>query len=148
MPGKTNSYQSRLRRPHSVTFLSLVGLIFAGFYLTRVFVVLRHWSFWETQYLPNANAYLLVTGMVWGILFFWLAIGLLSGRRGSARLLKIVTPLYVAYYWLERIVLSRLTSSSSSWLFSLGITLAGMVLVYWLLSRAAVKLYLGDDAHE
>lgn len=148
MADQNLTQQTRLHRPRSVTILSLVVLFFSGFYLTRTYVVLRNWTFWESQFLPYANIYLLVTGLVWGILFFGLAAGLWFGNSWSGRLLKIVMLLYIAFYWIERIFIEQQTSGGSNWLFVLVVTLAGLVLVFWLLSRPAVSRYVGEKTNE
>lgn len=148
MPDTPSLQRSWLRRPRSVTFLSLFVLICSGFYLTRVFVILRSWSFWEEQYLPYASYYLLVTGLVWGLIFLGLAAGLWFGKKGAGRILRAVTLVYLGYYWIERIFLSRNTPTTSNWPFLLGITLATLALIYWLLSRPAARQYLGEDTHE
>ncbi|RMF44741.1 MAG: hypothetical protein D6755_08860 [Anaerolineae bacterium] len=132
------------RRPLSVTILALGVLTLAALYLTRIEAALRHWDTLQTYALPGAAWYLLVSGMIWSLLFGFLGVRLLRGSPQTGRFLRLTVVLYTVIQWLERVYLRARTPAVHNTAFWLLLTLLGLLWVFWTLSQPGAKLYLGE----
>lgn len=130
-------------RPRSATFLALGVFIFSGYYYTRVYVIIRNWDFWESNLLPGANIYLLMSGIIWGSIFLSLAIGTWFGYYWGQTGLQLVAPIYVIYYWIERFFAARLGGFSSSWYLLAMLQILIIAWLYWTLARPSTIQFFG-----
>jgi hypothetical protein len=131
-------------RPFSVTILAVVVLTLSVYYFTRWIVILRSWNFWAANLLPNSDWYLLLSGLVWGMIFLVGAAGLWLGWAPARKGMLILAPVYTAYLWIERFVLAQINHSSPNWPFFLIVTTLTFVWTYWVLFRKSAKQFFGE----
>jgi hypothetical protein len=135
------------KRPKNVTWLAVGVLSLWIVYLTRVGSTIQEWDFLSTLPLSAPPAYLLASGLTWSILPLPVLWGLLAGKRWAPKAMIGFAVLYVLYYWLEQWLVKSNPLRTINWPFSLGATIILLVLVFWILSRQAVKNYFGYN-HE
>jgi hypothetical protein len=58
---------------------------------------------------------------------------------------KKVGGLYGLYYWMERWLVESNPLRTTNWPFTLAATIILFILVFWILSRKAVKSYFGEN---
>ena len=131
--------------PKSVTWLAVGVLSLWIVYLTRVGSTLQQWDYLSTLPLSVPPAYLLASGLVWSILPLPVLWGLLAGEKWASKAVAGFAILYGLYYWLERWLVESNPLRTTNWPFSLAVTIALLVLVFWILSRKAVKSYFGEN---
>jgi len=136
----------RPRRPFSVTLLALGVLILAGLNLNRFVEAIRLWDF-LSQLLLVSPFYLAVTGFVWALAGFPIAIGLWRGWHWAPRLTRWAVLAYLLYYWLDRLFVENQVGRQANLPFATGATLVILVLVFWILSLRKVKAFFGET-HE
>jgi hypothetical protein len=131
------------RRPFLVTVLAIVVLSITIIQLVRLIDALASWDF-----LANLNGapplYFALTGLIWfvlGAILFW---GLWSGNPRAPLAARILTVLFLAYHWVEKIISIRQGNQFENWLFTLGITLLVFIFIFWTLSRLDAKTYFGE----
>ena len=141
-----------IRRPASVTLLTLGVLIITGLNLTRFVLSLHYWSFLASQ--PGISPlYLAISGMVWtlgGLVLIW---GLWRPKSWAPRLMEAVALTYALYYWLDLLFLRDhpLRGATpaigivlpTNWQFSAGVTIVCLAFMVWTLGRHSVKAYFG-----
>ena len=139
-------------RPFSVTLLALGVLTIASLNLVRLILALRQWSFLAS--LPaESPLYLVLTALIWitaGGPLIW---GLWTGKSWSPARCRAFTLAYAVYFWLERLFLFGRPSDSfgspslaylpGQGLFSAGVTLFLLVLVFWILRRPGARKFFG-----
>ena len=143
-----------IRRPASVTLLTLGVLIITGLNLTRFVLSLRYWSFLTSQ--PGiSQLYLALSGLVWTIAGAVLVWGLWQASGWAPRLMQAVALTYALYYWLDLLFLRDhpLRGATpvisvvlpTNWQFSAGVTLVCLAFMEWTLRRHNVKNYFSLD---
>lgn len=80
--------------------------------------------------------YLLLAGLVWGLLGLPVLWGLLFRAFWTPLVLKIAAALYPALYWLERVLLWQDPNAQRNWPVMLLLTMAWAGLVVWGLRSA------------
>jgi hypothetical protein len=133
------------KRPKSVTWLALGVLSLIVIYLTRLVSTVQQWDFLATLPLSAPPAYLFSTGLIWSILPLQVVWGLWAGKKWAPKSVIGLTILYGLYYWMEQWLLKSNPLRTTNWLFSLVVTLMLLILVCWVLSRKAEKLYFGEN---
>ena len=137
------------RRPIAVTLLALGVLTFAGYYLTRMGLAFKQWSFLNELPLSVSPAYLATSGALLGGTAAWLAWGLWRGEEWAAMLATRFAIGLVAAYWLERLLLKVSAASGTNWPFSAILSGLFLVWVFWTLRLKGVRTYLlGIDRSE
>ena len=131
------------RRPAVVTWLAAGVLTFAAFYLTRLVLSLR---------LPDLplsvpSWYLPLTGAVWGGGSLVLGIGLLRGSRRAYRTLFWAVPVYLAWYWADRLLFVRSDFAQRSLPAALVISAIFVVVVVVAMSRPSTRVYFEERTH-
>lgn len=134
-----------MKRPRSVTLLTLLVLMITSAYLIRFGVATQNRSFLLERALTLSPVYLIVTGAFWGVLGAAIVWGLWSGRAWAARLLRWVALPFSGYYWVEQMGFADPAFARVNWPFRLGMNLIVLGLVYGVLSRRNVRLYFGSD---
>lgn len=118
------------KRPVRVTLLAGVVLTFTALYWVRFGAAVTSWRTirqFTPEWLPW---YLLVSGLVWGIVGLLVLWGLWRGRP-AARVGTIgVAVVFGMYYWLDRIFIANPHTWHYRILFSLGLTALLLFLVY------------------
>jgi hypothetical protein len=55
--------------------------------------------------------------------------------------MRLVVPLYVVNYWIDRLLVAEDAAIESRWPFAVGITVVLVLYVYWVMSRKQTRLY-------
>lgn len=136
----------RISRPKSVTCLAAAVLIMAGVHLVRFIQSLRQWDFLAS--LPAVHPlYTALTGLFWFGFLFLLGIGLLRGLRWAPRLTWLAALLYLAYFWLDRLLFVEPFGADGrdpALPFLAGSTILGLVLLYGILRRKSARRFFGE----
>ena len=131
------------RRPAVVTWLAAGVLTCAAFYLARLVLSLA---------LPDLPLsvpewYLPLTGTVWGGAALVLGFGLLRGSRRAYRFLFWAVPLYLGWYWADRLLLVRSDFAQRSLPAALVMSAIAVALVYLAVTRPSARMYFGERTH-
>lgn len=144
----TERIKSDVRRPLSVTILSIAVLILAGLQITRFFGSILQWHFLSDLYLPGVLYYLLLNGMFWGIVWLIITFGLWTAKNWATNAIRFLLLLYLANYWIEYIASAKITGTPIyNWLYYLLISAALTIWAFWCLSRPVSKQFFGEK-HE
>ncbi len=128
------NHRSKPKRPRSVTILALGVLIITVFFWARVYqaIVLR--SLIETL-APNVSlAYIVLTGLIFGVAGLPISWGLWTGKPWAASAGQQFFFALAAYYWLDRIFIVVSDAVRGNWPFALGTTIITLVWVTWIFS--------------
>ena len=131
-----------MKRPLGVTILIVTVLIFTSLNILRVGSAIQYRDFLAQPQMTVSGCYLIVSGSIWTVLGIALMIGFLVRQKWSLMLMKISTVVYVVYYWFDRLLIADRSSIASRWLFAVGLTIALIILNFWILSRSRTKAYL------
>ena len=131
------------RRPAVVTWLAAGVLTCAAFYLARLVLSLA---------LPDLPLsvpewYLPLTGAVWGGAALALGFGLLRGSRRACRFLFWAVPVYLGWYWADRLILVRSDFAQRSLPAALVMSATAVALVYLAVTRPSARMYFGERTH-
>jgi len=131
------------RRPAVVTWLAAGVLTCAAFYLARLVLSLA---------LPDLPLsvpewYLPLTGAVWGGAALVLGFGLLRGSRRAYRFLFWAVPIYLGWYWADRLLLVRSDFAQRSLPAALVMSAIAVALVYLAVTRPSARMYFGERTH-
>ena len=131
------------RRPAVVTWLAAGVLTCAAFYLARLVLSLA---------LPDLPLsvpewYLPLTGAVWGGAALVLGFGLLRGSRRAYRFLFWAVPVYLGWYWADRLLLVRSDFAQRSLPAALVMSAIAVALVYLAVTRPSARMYFGERTH-
>jgi hypothetical protein len=118
-------------------------LTFAAFYLTRLVL-----SF-SLPDLPLSvpGWYLPLTGAIWGGAALVLGIGLLRGSRPAYRTLLWAVPIYLAWYWADRLLFVRSDFAQRSLPAALVMSAVGVAVVILALTRRSTRVYFEERTH-
>jgi hypothetical protein len=136
--------EKECKRPRSITILSEMIFLFSCLYLTRLVMTISQWDFLSHTLLKPSPIYLVISGLVFGMIGFPLAVSIWRGSSWAWRTVRLVIPIYLGYYWLERIILSSLTLWSLNWLFIFGVTVIVLLWTCWTISRPDNKAYFRE----
>ncbi len=128
------------KRPLSVTLLAIGVLTIAVLNLTRLLSAIRFWPFLQ-EILPFSALYLILTGLIWagfGLPLFW---GIWYGLSWAPGFARIAAVAYLIYYWLDRLLLTNHSGREANLPFTVGFSLIGMALIYWILSRRKATMF-------
>ncbi len=135
---------TRTRRPFLLTLVLGVFALWTFLGWLRFFGTLKNqalilellpaWAFW----------YLLLAGMVWGLVGIPVLWGLILRAGWTLEWLFITALIYPLVYWLERLLLWQSPVAGSNWPFMLFLTLIWLGLVVWSNRSAKVRRYFGD----
>jgi len=146
MPPSGRQNHSRLSNLHSrplcVTLIVFGVLIIAGFHLIRCIQAMIQWQF-LAPLLNGLPLYLGLSGLIWTVVWLPLAWGLWRGDPWAFRLMRWATPAYGIYFWLDRLIL-RTGLEPANLPFTVGLTILLIVFVFWTLSKASVRAFIGD----
>jgi hypothetical protein len=91
--------------------------------------------------------YLPLTGAVWGIVALVLGLGLLRGSRRAYRLLFWAVPIFLGWYWADRLLFVRTDFAQRSLPAALLISAAALVVVLLALTRPSVRTFFGETTN-
>ena len=126
-----------MRRPLSVTILSLGVLIIAIIHLVRFWQALAQWRFLELL-LPVSPLYIAASGLGWFLVLLPAAAGLWLGKAWAPPLARLASIGYSLYHWTDSLILRR-GAGTGSWLFELGVTILVLTLIFAVLSRVKAR---------
>jgi len=135
-----DSRRRRPPRPTVVTWLAAGVLTFAAFYLARLVLSLG---------LPDLplsvpDWYLPLTGGVWGGLGLALGLGMWRGSRRAYRALFRAAPVYLGWYWMDRLLFVHTDFSRRSLPAGLLLSVVGLLLLYLALTRPSARAYFTE----
>lgn len=131
------------KRPTSVTLLAVLVLSITIVHLVRFINTLTLWNF-LTELPGKSPIYLALTGLLGFILgsaLFW---GLWTGKSWARPATGILALVYLGFQWAEQIIAVRAGNEFENWPFWFGMTLIGLIFVFWTLSHAGSKAYFGE----
>jgi len=136
---------SRRRRPVLVTWLSLGVLTFSAFYTARAAAGL---TLLARPALPLTIPlwYLPLTGVLWSGCGIVVAVGLLRGKSWGPHLMRWGTLAYLAWYWLDRLLLARSEYARQTEPASALLTALSLALVFGLLQRPSLRAFFQEEA--
>jgi hypothetical protein len=128
-------------------------LFITGLNWLRFILAISRWQFLSS--LPGVSPlYIVLTGLIWGIVGLPLFWSLWRGLSWAPRLVQAIMLTYAAYYWLdkvflaERLALSPQESVSAflplNWPFTITITALIFLVTVWVLSRPDTKAFFGE----
>jgi hypothetical protein len=129
-------------RPLSVTLLIVVVLIFTGLNLLRLILTIQSWNF-LAGLLPVSPWYMALTGLLWTILGCALIWGLWLRLAWAPHATRIVSAIYMLYYWIDRLFVASRSGLEASWPFTLVICLVLYLWIFWLFTRRRIRNYFG-----
>ncbi len=144
-PQTTNNNHHHPKRPFSVTFLTWVVLIITSLNWLQLVEVIRRWEFLRSLDPAPPVIYLAITGLVWGLLGICLVWGLFLGRSWAPWLMQVISVIYTAYYWLDRLFFADFSAIANRWSFTLGLTITLLVFIFWLFSRPKTKEFFNQS---
>lgn len=129
-------------RPRLVNWLGLGVLVFSAIYLTRLILGLN------LPALPFAVPawYIPVTGGLWGIGALVDAIALFCRMPWAPRVTRIGTGVYLAWFWLDRVLLVQSKYHRSTWPLALVASLLALGAVTWTLNHPTVRDFFEEKA--
>jgi hypothetical protein len=131
-------------RPWLVTWLSLGVLIFAIAHLAALGVT----AGLDQVQLSVPPFYLYGKTLVWAAAGLVCAIGLFTGRRWAPAWTKWLALIYIAWYWVDRLLFSASDEALGSW--KLSALLMGMIVgfIWWSLSRSKIQRFFRSTIDE
>jgi hypothetical protein len=129
-------------RPLGVTLLIVVVLIFTGLNLLRLILTIQSWNF-LAGLLTVSPWYLALTGLVWTILGCALIWGLWLRIAWAPNVARLLSGIYVLYYWVDRLFVADRSGLEASWPFTLVICLVLLLWIFWLFTRRKIRNYFG-----
>ena len=135
----TEHAPSETSRPKRPLLLKLIWWIFALWSLLgwlRFASTLGERDLIVNRVGPALFGYLLLAGLLWGLLGLPVLWGLLTRANWTPFALQVTAALYPALYWLERLLLWQDPNAYRNWPLMLLLTLCWAVLVVWGLRTA------------
>lgn len=129
------------KRPFFATLLMIVVLIFTSLNVIRVITSIQSWSFLESLPLQIPVVYLIISGLIWTFLGFFILISLILKKKWSPPLAMTIFIGYPVYFWIDRLIISNWTIDSHQWRFALVATLLTLILGIWILIDPKMKNY-------
>jgi hypothetical protein len=134
----------KTRRPWILYLIIFGYLLFAFNGFLRGGQALADWSLLRDAGLRPGPAYLVMTGIVYGLSGLAVALGLWIGWSKAGRLGRGLAFFYFAWFWIDKMLISQNAAARSNWPFMLllsavilGLALGGL----WL---RPVRQYLGE----
>ena len=141
-----SSMNSQPERPLSVTLYTWLVLIISVSNIVRTLRAALQWEF-LSDLLTIHPIYLLLSGLVWGVLGLILTWGFWRGLIWMPFVTRWAVFAYLVYYWADRIFLSNPVSRNTNILFMVSLTVIIMLWTLWIFSRENVKQFFGET-HE
>ena len=127
------------KKPFSVTILIISVLIFTAWNGLRLYEIILYWEVF-VQYNSHPGAYYLASfSLIWLISSLIILIGFLKRKSKHVIFLaKLISILYVAWYWIDRIVFQNTLINI---LFPLIITVIMLLFILILLNLKHTQIY-------
>jgi hypothetical protein len=95
--------------------------------------------------LPIPIWYIFLKNGLWGLSSLAIAIGLFWGLTWAPRMIRWTGAVILVWYWADRILLSRSDFARRAWPAAAILTLAGIGLLCWILSRRSVRSFFREN---
>jgi hypothetical protein len=118
-------------------------LTFAAFYLARFVLGLTL----PALPLTVPGWYLPLTGLIWGGVALLLGVGLWRGSHRAYRAMFWGIPVYLAWYWIDRLFLARSDFAQRSLPAALVMSVAAVTVIYLALTRRSARTYFEENRH-
>ncbi len=90
--------------------------------------------------------YFTLTGALWSGVCLALSIGLYTGRQWASKLTSWLSFVYVAWYWLDRILFVKTDYARGSTIAAIGTTILGLGFVLWTVLRSNAASYFQETS--
>lgn len=90
--------------------------------------------------------YFTITGVLWGVLGIGLSQGLFFGDPRAAQLTRWLSLVFLAWYWLDRILFVKTDYVRGSTPAAIGTTLLGIIIIFWILQRPDAETYFKETS--
>jgi hypothetical protein len=131
-------------RPFAVTSLAGLVLIFTGAQILRICAAIGSLEYYNQLPLRVPGFYFIVTGVVWGALAFWLALGLWRGDGWAPRAATWGAVAYAAFVWTDRLLLQAPGPQATNWPFAAVATALLLLAVFAIFRMKRVRAYFGE----
>jgi hypothetical protein len=140
----TNSNNSKTKVFWLVTALVGSVLTFVLVQLVRLSMAIQLSSFISSLSLAVSQEYLAVSGAIWmtaGLLSAWLLV-----RRHTLGPIsfRVIAVLYSLNYWVEQVWMTRSPLRTVNWIFSAGLNIFLLLVIFIILSHPFVRKIFGD----
>jgi len=129
-------------RPRWLIILALVFLVLSLMGWLRVREILAVASLLSHTYAFPAPEFLVLTGIVWGLVGLPASAGLFFGWRRADKLTWVATALYLVTFWLDRFLLVRAVEVRANSLFLAGLSGLWVLVTFVVLRSQPVQNYL------
>ena len=133
-------------RPFGVTLLSITVLLTSILYFSRFYEAVRDWDF-MVMLLPFSPLYLVLSGLIWGLIGLSLFWGLWRGLFWAPRFTIAGLLAFLLYFWMDRLLMPAYPGRNSNGLFWLGVSIFLLGYCLLVLTRSKAKLFFGG-VHE
>jgi hypothetical protein len=138
-----SDFSQDVKRPFAVTLLACLVLIITILHLVRFVYAITWWRFLTTLS-GKPPLYLALAGLIGfliGAALFW---GLWTAKSRAPLAARILTPVYLAWQWIEQILSVWRGNSFENWPFMAAISLVVIIFTYWILSTSRAKIFFGE----
>jgi hypothetical protein len=117
-------------------------LIFSVINIVRIFASLEV----PSLDLSVPTWYFSITGALWGGIGLALSIGLYTGRRWASILTRWLSLVYVAWYWLDRLLFVKTDYARGSTVATIGASILGLSVILWTLLRPKAVIFFKETS--
>lgn len=132
---------SRPKRPFSVTLLTVLVFSFSVLYWLRFYEAIVFWSALKMRLSFPSPVYLVLTGLIWGVVGLIITWGLWIGSTWAPRATWISTTLFAINYWLDRLIIADRGTWVHRTVFMIGFWIIVFIIIAWSLTREESRLY-------
>jgi hypothetical protein len=129
------------KRPLSVTALLVLVLTFTGMQILRVWSALASWQYLNSLPLSVSPAYIVVSGLFWGLAGITLAWALWRRKAWAPWGARIVALVFALAYWADRLFLQAKGPQSGNEPFDLLLTALLLAVVFAALPLPRTRAY-------
>jgi len=120
-------------RPSGVTIASVFVLCISSWQAIRAYSAIANWDI--LREFGAATAYILISGLAWAATGFWLAYVLWTGRPLAFAAGLALAGLYLAWYWLDRLMVQPSPAPNLVWSIAISVLLLTIFTSSMLLSK-------------
>lgn len=124
-----------------MTILALGVLTVTLFFWVRFYQAIRIEAFIASLSPSVSPAYLMLTGLIFGLAGIPAALGLWIGRAWAPRAVYGLASALAAYYWLDFAFFVVSDAARGSWPLAAGATVLAVGWVFWVLGRPAARTF-------
>ena len=132
------------KRPLAVTCLVTLVLTLTGTQILRAWAALSSFTFYAEVLERVPPVFFVLSGLTWGSLGVWLVGGLWRGAGWAPQMARRGLVAFVAFGWLDRLVLQSRGPQTINWAFQLMVTAVLLLSVFGGLALPQAQAYFGD----